>query len=154
MAKDNKKTMYIIAAVVAIVILLVIFMQLRKPAEIPEAPAEVPAAEPEPELPEVEVATDYIGEGEMISQVACIEGKISGKLTNVGDETLTVGKTMTIQLRGMNVLDPGCDATELASGESTTCMNLNGFFPVVSGQNEIVVRASGGKEGKATVTCE
>jgi len=151
---DKKNVYYILAAVVVIVI--VVFLVMRKPAE---APAEVPQApvveEPEaPVLPEAEVPTEYAGEAEMVTSAVCADGKVGAVLTNVADQEVTLMDEWKVQIRGLVVKEPGCDKTTLAPGESTTCTNLNGPFPVVSGLNEIVVRMEGAKEGQATVTCK
>jgi hypothetical protein len=146
--KQNKNLWYIIGAIVVIVILVLVFM--RKPAEEPEAPVTEPTG---PTLPEAETPTEYAGEGEMVTNAVCADGKVGAVITNVADTTVTLNKEWKVLLRGMVVKDPGCDKTVLEPGESTTCTTLSGTFPLVEGKNEIVVRMEGAKEGKATVTC-
>ncbi|MBD3354565.1 hypothetical protein GF361_01110 [Candidatus Woesearchaeota archaeon] len=148
--KSNKNIWYILGAIVVIVILVLVFM--RKPAEEP-APAPAPEPEPEETLPEPETPTEYAGEGEMVTQAVCADGKVGAVITNVADVTAEYMVNWKAQIRGLVVKDPGCDKTVLEPGESTTCTTLNGNFPVISGQNEVIIRIAGAKEGKATVTC-
>ncbi len=150
--KSNKNIWYIIGAIAVIVILVLVFM--RKPAEEPEtAPEPEPEPEPEETLPEPETPTEYAGEGEIVTKAVCADEKIGAVITNIGNTTVSYGKEWKALLRGMVVKEPGCDKTVLEPGESTTCTTLNGNFPVVEGKNEVVIRISGAKEGKATVTC-
>jgi len=146
--KSNKNLWYIIGVVVVVVILLLVFM---KPAEEPEA---APVVEDEGTgLPEAEVETEYAGEAEMVTSAVCAEGKIGAVITNVAEETVVLAKDVKMLLRGLVVKEPGCDKAELAPGESTVCTTLNGPFQVMPGQNEVIIRLTGAKEGKATVTC-
>jgi hypothetical protein len=150
--KQNKNLYYIIGAVVVVVVLVLVWMQM-KPASETGPETQAPVVE-RPVLPEPEVPTEYVGEGKMVTNAVCTEeGKIGAVITNIADSTVEIGKDIKILLRGLVVKTPGCDKTELAPGESTTCTTLNGPFPVISGQNEVVVRIAGAKEGKATVTC-
>ena len=71
---------------------------------------------------------------------------------NTGSSTVKIGSDLKVLIRGLVVLEPGCDDSELAPGESTACGNLNGPFPVVEGKNEIFGRI-GPEEVVATVTC-
>ncbi|MEE9525579.1 MAG: hypothetical protein V3V78_03160 [Candidatus Woesearchaeota archaeon] len=145
--KENKNLWYIIGAIVVIVILVLVFM--RKPVEeVAEAPVEEG-----PVLPEAEVPTEYAGESEMVTSAVCADGKVGAVITNVADTTVTLAREWKILIRGLVVKDPGCDKTTLEPGDSTVCTTLNGAFPVVPGQNEVVIRLGGAKEGKATVTC-
>ena len=151
----DKKNMYYLVAVVVLVVVLVAVFMMRKPAEVPVAPpAPVEEVEEGPVLPEAEVPTEYAGEAEIVTQAVCADGKVGAVITNVADVEVTLMKEWKVLLRGLVVKEPGCDKTVLAPGESTTCTTLNGPFPVVSGQNEVVVRIADAKEGKATVTCE
>ncbi len=155
--KQNKNLYYVIGAVVVVVVLVLLFMQLRGPTEAPPAAPTAPVVEEvveEPVLPEPEVPTEYAGEAEMVTSAVCADGKIGAVITNVADNAVTIGNELKFQLRGMVVKEPGCDKVELAPGESTTCTTLNGPFQLVPGQNEVIVRIAGAKEGKATVTCE
>ena len=149
----EKKNLYYLIAVVVIVVVVAFFMmrQPEAPPEVPPAPE--PEAEPETVLPEPEVPTEYAGKAEMVTKAVCAEGKIGAVITNVGEDEVTIGKDMKLLLRGMVVKTPGCDKEVLAPGESTTCTQLNGMFPVASGQNEVLVTI-GAQTGKATVTCE
>ena len=146
--KSNKNLWYIIGVIVVVVVLLLVFM--RKPVE-EEAPAA--PVEEGPVLPEAEVPTEYAGESEMVTSAVCADGVIGAVITNVAETTLTIVGDVKFLLRGMVVKEPGCDKTALEPGESTTCTTLNGPFQVASGQNEVIVRMEGAKEGKATVTC-
>ena len=125
-----------------------------EPVPVPDLPVEVPEPEVvEPELPEAEVPTEYAGRGaEMISDVACSDGRISARLTNTGDSAVTVGRDMVVMLRGMVVLQPECETMALEPGQSTVCTKLNGPFPVAPGRNEIAVKIRL-SDAVATVTC-
>ena len=151
----DKKNMYYILAVVVVIVVIAFFV-LRKPAEAPPVAPPPAVEEPVEEtvLPEPEVPTEYAGEAEMVTSAVCSEGKIGAVLTNTAEVTLVLKTDVKFLLRGLVVKEPGCDKTEIAPGESTTCTSLNGAFPVVSGKNEALIRTTGGKEGKATVTCE
>ena len=155
MAEGNKNLYYIIGAIVVIVVVVLLVINRQPPEEAPPAvPAPAPAPEPEPEpvLPEPEVPTEYVG-AELVSNAVCANGKIGAIITNVGEDTVSIGKDLKILMRGLVIKEPGCDKDELAPGEQTTCTTLNGVFPVIDGKNEILIRSIGGLEGKATVTC-
>jgi hypothetical protein len=155
MAKKKNQNMYYILAAIIVIVVIVAVVMMQKPAEVPvEEAEEEEVVEEEPVLPEPEVPSEYAGEAEMVTSAVCADGKIGAIITNVADETVMLGSSMIFQLRGMVVKEPGCDKTELAPGESTTCTQLNGNFALVTGQNEVLVRLAGAKEGKATVTCE
>ncbi|MBW2995680.1 hypothetical protein KY332_00095 [Candidatus Woesearchaeota archaeon] len=146
--KSNKNLWYIIGVIVVVVVLLLVFM--RKPAEEEAPPAPVVEG---PVLPEAEVPTEYAGEAEMVTSAVCADGVIGAVITNVAENTVVLATDVKMLLRGMVVKEPGCDKTALEPGESTTCTTLNGPFAVVEGQNEVIIRIAGAKEGKATVTC-
>ena len=155
MTKNKNNTIYYVVAVVVIVLIAVFMM--RKPADVP--PAVEPTPEPEPVvepvapvLPEPEVPTDYKGEVEMVSKMACVDGVASGRITNTDTVKWVYGKDFKVLIRGLVVHEPGCDKTELEPGESTDCTTLNGPFQVVEGLNELAVRSKN-KEVIATVTC-
>lgn len=149
----EKKNLYYILAAVVVVVVLVLFFAMKKPAEVPAAPA-APVVEPEtPVLPEPEVPTEYAGESEMVTSAVCADGVVGAVITNVADTPVTLMNEWKVLIRGLVVKEPGCDKTTLEPGESTTCTTLNGPFPVMDGENEIIIRMGGAKEGKATVTC-
>ena len=155
MAKKKNNTIYYVVAVV-VIILIAVFM-MKKPAEEPPAVEPTPEPEPVPEpetptLPEPEVPTDYKGEVEMVSQMACVDGVASGRITNTDNVAWVYGKDVKVLLRGLVIHDPGCEKMELEPGESADCTTLNGPFQVVEGLNEITVRSKN-KEVIATVTC-
>jgi hypothetical protein len=153
MAKKKMKNVYYIVAAVIIVVIIAVYL-LRQPAapeeaapEAPEAPEAAPEAPPEPEVP-----TEYVGD-ELVSNVICADGKISGVVTNTGAETATLAKDIIIQVNAMPVVRPDCEKTVLAPGESINCDNLAGQFPVREAKpNQIVVKAKG-QSAQATVTC-
>ena len=150
----EKKNLYYILAAVVLVVVVVLLFAMKKPAEVP-APAPVaPVVEPEtPVLPEAEVPTEYAGESEMVTSAVCADGKVGAIITNVANIPVTLMAEWKIQIRGLVVKEPGCDKTTLEPGESTTCTTLNGPFPVMDGENEIIIRMGNAKEGKATVVC-
>ena len=148
---EKQNIYYILAVIVIIIVVAAIAMKLGK--EPAQAPAPVIPGPTAPTLPEAEVPTTYEGDAEMVTQAVCADGKVGAVITNVASETLTVGTEIKFLLRGMVVKEPGCDKTEVAPGESTTCTTMNGNFAVSSGKNEVVVRIAGAKEGLATVTC-
>lgn len=147
---EKQNMYYIIAVIVIIIVVAAIAMKLGKE---PSQPAPVIPGPTGPTLPEAEVPTSYEGDTEMVTQAVCADGKVGAVITNVADKTLQVGTEIKFLLRGMVVKSPGCDKTELAPGESTTCTTMNGDFKVVSGKNEVIVRDGSAKEGLATVTC-
>ncbi len=149
----EKKNLYYILAAVVVVVVIVLLFTLKKPVEVPEAPAPVVEEPVEPVLPEPEVPTQYAGEAEMVTSAVCADGVVGAVITNVADTQVTLMSEWKVLIRGLVVKEPGCDKTTLEPGESTTCTTLNGPFPVIDGENELIIRMGGAKEGKATVTC-
>jgi len=149
--KNNNSTWYVVGVIVIILIALAVWKPWQ--TEEPEV-IEPEVTEPDvPVLPEAEIETEYEGDVEMVTSAVCADGKIGAIITNAGDKSVVLGKDMKILLRGLVIKDAGCDKTELAAKESTTCTNLNGMFAVAKGQNEILITL-GPESGKATVTCE
>lgn len=87
---------------------------------------------------------------ERVSNVACSQKMISIKLTNVNDEKsymisnngVQKGFDTYFQVRGIVVKNPGCDAEELAPGESTMCTSIgqpSGSYMNIEGTNRLSV---------------
>ena len=154
MAKKSKKNMYyIVAAVVIVVVLIAIFMRGPK-EEAPTAPT-APTEPTAPVVPEPTVPTEYVGD-KTISNAVCIGREIQATITNIGSESVEIGRSMTIQVNGNAVARPGCEKTTLAAGESIYCDNLAGTLIGLvrpGKQNEIVVKLKA-SSAQATVTCE
>ena len=147
----NRKLLFCILAV-----LVIALVGCKKAPEAPVTPppvVETPVVE-EPVLPTPEVPTTYAGEKELVTNAVCANGKVGAVITNVLDTNVVLGTDVKFLLRGMVVKSPGCDKTELAAGESTTCTTMSGTVPLVPGVNEVVVRVTGAKEGLASVNCE
>ena len=152
MAKKSKKNMYyIVAAVVIVVVLIAIFM--RKPAEeAPEAP-EVPTTPTTPAVPEPTVPTEYVGD-QLISNAVCVGDEIMATITNTGTSTETIGDKIVVQVNGLVVRAPICDKMILGPGESVSCTDVSGPFPIRAGKENLVIVKLKGASAQATVTCE
>ncbi len=130
--------------------------------ETPEVPTEEPTT-PAPETPETETPaetempeeTTAETPTELLSDFVCDEtkGVIEATLTNIYDKSLTIGDDIKIDYFGKYPVDnPGCEKIELAPGESTKCINLNGNNRVTP-RIFIVVKVNGERH-KYRFNCE
>ncbi|MBW2977233.1 hypothetical protein KY331_00145 [Candidatus Woesearchaeota archaeon] len=81
---------------------------------------------------------------ELVSNLKCTDGSITGTLTNTGSGSIDVLKDVKVLLRGMAVAPTllACEKSTLAAGESTKCLKLNGVYPIAD-TNRIVIRVTG-----------
>ncbi len=91
-------------------------------------------------------------EKELVSNLKCENGVISGTITNTGDSTIDLTKDIRIIIRGLVVANKllVCEKTTLKPGESTSCSKLNGVYQIrLEG---LVAGSVGGNQGAGAWT--
>jgi len=90
---------------------------------------------------------------ELVSDLKCVNNKMSGKITNTGSESVNLVTDLKVMVRGLvvagNLLE--CEKMVLKPGESTYCSNLIGVYPVIE-ENRVLIRM-GSDEKVTDVSC-
>jgi|GEM_PF-4490780 len=141
-----RKTLFALLAI-ALMVLAVACMA----PEGEEGPiGEVPPAEP---VVPVEPVTVPVAELELLTDVVCANGMISGVITNNGEEAWTLNEDIKVILNGGWDKEPGCDKTTIEPGESMVCDGID--FPIVQkpGKKNVVVVVADGSRATEEVYC-
>jgi len=149
-----KKALFALMAIALMVLVACAAPKAEEPAPVSDQPVAEPTPAPEP-TPVAPIVTPSGSQLNLLTDVVCVNGKISAIVTNTGDTTWDVASDVDIVLNGGIDEVPGCDKESIAPGESTLCDSID--WPKVSNPgkiNAVVVVADGSRQTVKTVCPE
>jgi Na+-transporting methylmalonyl-CoA/oxaloacetate decarboxylase gamma subunit len=108
---------------------------------ISQEPVKNVSIEPSPIVPQEVKPVEEVKPPEFVSEMNCTAGTFNFKVTNIGDENLSISK-IVMHIKG-GLFFPKCDVAVLELGESTMCSQS--YYSSIVGSAAVTIKAKIGK---------
>lgn len=126
----KKSTIFLIL----VIALLIVSGCNKKAEDIQTTESAVPDTDNVPPSPPGFEDTAATAQVETLELIRCTDNKIEAMITNNNDMDIEITKDVKIIINGLVVVDPECDKMLLKPGESTTCADITGHYPIRTGK--------------------